>query len=83
MIVLTQKEILILCSYIYNNRCRYEREVQQRQTNIRYREIDVVDCIELACSIERLNTFKEVTKDIRALLKLCERNDDNENTMCL
>ena len=41
---MTQKEITILYSYIYNNTCRLEDEVRQLQANIRTRKIDVVDC---------------------------------------
>lgn len=67
---MTQTEIMLLCSYIYNNRCALEREVSQRQSNVRFRAVDVVDCVELACSLQRLETFKEVTGHIMALLKI-------------
>ena len=40
------------------------------QTNLRYREIDVVDCFELALAVERYNTFKETTNQIKSLLKI-------------
>ncbi len=71
-------EIATVCGYIYNNRIRYEEEVRQLQQNIRYRKIDVVDCIELACAIERKNTFEQTTKDILQLLKLVELEEINE-----
>ena len=58
---------------MYNNEVRLEDELKQKQSNIRYRKIDVVDCIELACDIERLSIFKQTCRDIRALLKLCKR----------
>lgn len=53
-----------------NNRIRLKNEVRTLQAQLRYREIDVVDCIELACAIERYNTFKETTNQIKALLNL-------------
>lgn len=67
---LTQKEITILYSYIYNNTCRLEDEVRQLQANLRTRKIDVVDCFELACSMQQLQTFTEVTGHILAILNL-------------
>ena len=65
-------ELNLLYNYIYNNRYRLENEVRQLQQNIRYRPVDVIDCSELACAIERLNTFKQTTKDIMKLLSLSE-----------
>ena len=68
-------EVAAVCNYIYNNRSRLEHEVRELQSNLRYRQIDVVDCIKTACSIERLNTFKQPTKDILTLLNLIELNE--------
>lgn len=56
-----------------NNRNRLEDEVRELQTNLRFRKIGVSDCIELASALERLDTFKQVTKDIRTLLKMCDK----------
>lgn len=65
-------ELNLLYNYIYNNRFRLESELKQLQQNIRYRSVDVVDCSELACTIERLSTFIQTTKDIMKLLSLSE-----------
>ncbi len=65
---MTQKELLL--AYFYNNRCRLEDEVKQLQTNIRFRKVDIADCVELACAIQRLETFSEVTRHVMALLKI-------------
>ncbi len=65
---MTQKELLL--AYFYNNRCRLEDEVKQLQTNIRFRKVDISDCVELACAIQRLETFSEVTRHVLALLKI-------------
>lgn len=72
-------EINLVYNYIYNNRQRLEEELRQQQANLRYRKIDIVDCIETACLIERVNTFRQTTKDILQLLKLVELNEINEN----
>lgn len=65
---MTQKELLL--AYFYNNRCRLEDEVNQLQTNIRFRKVDIADCVELACAIQRLETFSEVTRHVMAILKI-------------
>lgn len=79
-----QDEITLLCSYIYNNLCRLERNVHELQARLRFRsDIDVADCMELACALQELQTFKEVTKHVRLLLKLggCKNaNTDKEET---
>lgn len=71
-------EINLVYNYIYNHRQRLEEELRQQQANLRYRKIDVVDCIETACLIERVNTFRQTTKDILQFLKLVELEEINE-----
>lgn len=65
-----QNEKDLITRYIYNNRVRLENNVHQLQSNIRFRNIDLVDCIDLMLAQQELETFKEVTKHIRLLLKL-------------
>lgn len=65
-----QSELSLIYSYIYNNRVRLKNEIREMQTNLRYREIDVIDCLELALAVERYNTFKETTNQIKSLLKM-------------
>lgn len=66
-------ELNLLYTYMYNNRIRLEDEVRELQTNLRFRKVGVADCIELAFALERLDMFKQVTKDIRTLLKMCDK----------
>lgn len=66
-------ELSLLDAYVYNNRTRLEDEVRELQTNLRFRKVGVSDCIELASALERLDMFKQVTKDIRILLKMCDK----------
>ena len=70
-----QSEKDLISQYIYNNYVRYENEVKQLQNNIRFRAVDMVDCIELMLAIQQFDTFKEVTSHIRLLLKLNEKGD--------
>ena len=67
---MTKKEELMLWSYVHNNTLRLEDEVKQLKANLRFRKIDVVDCFELACAMQQLQTFTEVTNHILLLLKL-------------
>lgn len=70
------KEITLLYAYIHNNRVNLKNEVRLMQANLRYRDIDVVDCLELALAIERYNTFKQITNQIKALLNLDDKFED-------
>ena len=65
---MTEHERILIYSYIYNNVQLLENEVQQLQSNLRYRRIDTVDCFELALALQRLETFREVTEHILYLL---------------
>lgn len=73
---MNEKEIGLLFAYIYNNRVRLEDDVRQLQANIRFRKIDSVDCVELMLATERLNTFKEVTDNIRLLLGFYDKTGE-------
>lgn len=75
-----QSEKDLISKYIYNNRIRLENNVHQLQSNIRFRSIDTVDCVELMLAQQELQTFIEVTKHIRVLLKLNERTVENADT---
>jgi hypothetical protein len=67
-----KSEAALLSAYIYNNYVRLENQVKILQSNVMFRRIDPVDCIELMLATQELETFKEVTKHIRILLKLDE-----------
>lgn len=63
-------EAELLYSYFYNNLCRLEKEVKQLQFNIRYRNIDSSDLLELLIAYQQLETFREVTRQIILLLDI-------------
>lgn len=71
---MTQKEVESLLGYMLRRHDLLEMELQQIQTNIRYRRVDVVDCMELALAIERYNSFNDFAADVKQLLNLqkCE-----------
>lgn len=69
-IYMTERESMLLHSYFYNNLTMLEDTVKTLQTNIRFREISVTDCVELLCAIQQLETFKNVYNDVFSLLKL-------------
>ena len=70
IIMATQKQKDLWFEYKYNKTEYLKDDVRQLQQNIRYRDIDIVDCIELALAIERLNTFQKVCKSIEIILGL-------------
>lgn len=74
-----ERERLILMQYILNQRICLERELKQYVQNIRYREFDVVDCLELILLKEKLAMFNQVTKDVFMILNLKKYVDDEEN----
>lgn len=67
-------ELVVLLEYLYNQEAAIEEEYNNSITNIRYRRIDITDCFELAALIERYNTIKRVSNDIRVLLKIFNKN---------
>ena len=68
-----QNEKDLLAAYIYNNYVRLEDQLNMIQNNIRFRKVDVADCVEYICAKQEFETFKEVTGHIRLLLKLNEK----------
>ena len=65
-----QKEIAILYSYISHRRVALEHEVSIRRANLRYRDVDIVDCYELASALQQLETFIEFSNHVLAILNL-------------
>ena len=70
-----QSEKDLINQYLYNNYIRLENNIKQLQSNIRFRNIDYVDNFELILALKEFETFKEISKHIRILLKLNERTD--------
>ena len=67
---MTEKEKILLYSYVYNNTLMLENEVKQLQSNIRFRRIDTPDIFELLCAQMRLEMFKEISEHILTLTGL-------------
>ncbi len=64
------KEKILLVEYIQNNHDFYENDVIKLKQQLRYRNIDVNECVELSLAIERLQSFEKFSKDIINLLHL-------------
>lgn len=71
-------EVAMIYSYFINLRSRLENEVSQLQSNLRYRRVDTVDCIELSTAIERLNMFREISNSIVLILQLDKDRNINK-----
>ena len=66
---MTQKERDLWAEYKYNKGEYLKQDIVQLQQTLRYRNIDIIDCIELALAIERLNTFNQVCKAVDMFMK--------------
>lgn len=64
------KEKIIIVEYIQNNHDFYENDVINLKQQLRYRNIDVNDCVELSLAIERLQAFEKFSRDVMNLLHL-------------
>lgn len=69
-------EKILLIEYIQHNHDFYENEVIKLKQQLRYRNIDVNDCVELSLAIERLQAFEKFSKDVMSLLSLKSAGDD-------
>lgn len=72
------KEKALIFSYRLSMQYQLENELKELRQNVRFRNIDVNDCLELCLAIERLNMFNQVIKDITMLLGLYKSRKDNE-----
>lgn len=79
---MTQKEMAVLLEYIYNNQCRLEDELEQRQANVRFRKPTITDCVELIHAMAYEDAFRQTTTDIRHLLNLYGRKKEGFCVYC-
>ena len=75
--MLTIKQRELWASYCYNHREKLVGDVRQFQQNLRYRNIDAVDCIELALALERLNSFDDFVNCVNVIFSIYE-GDNND-----
>lgn len=72
--MVTQKEIFF--QYLLNERDRLEDEVVQLRQNLRMKkDVDAVDCLELALAMERLSSFIDFSDHAIAIFKLSVPTD--------
>ena len=77
-----QNEIDILNAYFYNNYVRLENNIHTLKNNIRFRNIDQTDCIELMLAIQEFDTFKEIMSHVKLLLKLNHNESEFDINDC-
>ncbi len=71
---MTQKELLM--TYIINNRDQLAAEAEQIRQNLRYCDVDPVDCLEYMLAKERLSYFNVVAKHLESLMKISDPEAD-------
>ena len=67
-----QSEIELLMAYIVNEESRLENDVIELTNRIRFRRVDITDCVELIVAINRLDNFREFALIVIRLLRLGE-----------
>ena len=61
----------------FNNQIIFaEREVTRLQSVLRYRAIDIVDCMEMAVALADREALKRVSRDIRHIIWFYSELDD-------
>lgn len=66
----TQKERDLWESFKYNRAEHLRQDMRQLQQNLRYRDIDAVDCIELALASQRVVDFEEFCRSVDYIFRL-------------
>lgn len=67
-----QSEIELLMAYIVNEESRLENDVIELTNRVRFRRVDITDCVELIVAINRLDNFREFALIVIRLLRLGE-----------
>lgn len=67
---MTEKEQELLKAWLLNEDIRIDQEIAELKSRLRYRKIDIVDCIELALLINRYQDFKQFSSVVERLLNL-------------
>lgn len=65
-----QSEIELLMAYIVNEESRLENDVIELTNRIRFRRVDITDCVELIVALNRLDNFREFALIVIRLLNL-------------
>lgn len=65
---MTEKELLL--GYFCAEMDRIENEMQELRNRIRFRKIGIEDNVEMMLTMQRLDDFKEFTRNVCAILHL-------------
>lgn len=73
--MLTKRQLDLWYAYVYNTRCFLEDEIKQLRETLRYKPVDVVDCLELSLALERLAAFNKFASETNNIFKLKTADD--------
>lgn len=65
-------EKALLKAWILNESQRIDNELTERRNRIRFRDIDICDCLEMLLILQRRNDFEEFARTMYRLLHLEE-----------
>lgn len=65
-----QSEKELLLAYLVNEESRLEAEVIELRNRIRFRHVDINDCVEMQLALQRLDDFREFGLTVFRLLNL-------------
>ena len=65
-----RSEIELLMAFIVNEEARIENELIELRNRIRFRRIDVADCVEIMLTLQRLEDFRDFALTVIRLLNL-------------
>lgn len=67
---MTEKERELISAYIVNEDIRLDESIRHYVSRLRYRSIDITDCVELMLLIQEYEDFKRFAFALIRLLKL-------------
>lgn len=69
---MTEKEKELLLSWIVNESLRLDDDLVELRNRVRFRRVDVSDCVELALMLQRVEDFREFSVIVLRLLHLTD-----------
>ena len=67
---MTKRERELLLSWIVNEELRLDTDLQQLRSNLRFRRIEISDCVELALAQQRYTDFCDFVLTLGRLVDL-------------
>ena len=81
ILILRKSEREMLDAYLLNFGTFLQDDLTELQNRVRFRKIDSVDLLEMTIALERLRAFQEFSKNVRAILHMCDvENSKSDDT---